>query len=49
LNDGISGSDAGEDFSENPTEAEAARFQNEFSELEILELHKLEDAGLCDG
>jgi hypothetical protein len=31
------------DFAENPTEAEAPRFQNEISEFEVRELQQLED------
>jgi hypothetical protein len=34
-------------LTKNPTEAEAVRFQNEFSELEIRVLHKLKKTQAC--
>jgi hypothetical protein len=49
LGDGISGSDTNENPDENPTVVEAVGFQSEISELEKMELHKLEDIGPCDG
>jgi hypothetical protein len=49
LGDGIFGSDTHENPDENPRVVEAVGFQSEILELEKMELHKLEDIGLCDG
>jgi hypothetical protein len=49
LGDGLLGSDTHENPDEDPTVVEAVGFHSEISELEKMELHKLEGIGLCDG
>jgi hypothetical protein len=46
---GISGSDTYENPDENPTVVEAVGFHSETLDIEKLEIHRLEDVGLCDG
>jgi hypothetical protein len=49
IGDGILGSDTNEMFAEYTTVDEGVGFHSEILDIENLELHRLEDIGLCDG
>ena len=49
IGDGILGSDTEEGFAEYTTVDEGVGFHSEILDVEKLEIHRLEDVGLCDG
>jgi hypothetical protein len=49
IGDGILGSDTDEEFAEFTTVDEGVGFHSEILDVEKLEIHRLEDVGLCDG